>query len=80
MIMWENIEQEYEHNFNKYDESTVTQFGFPYDYGSVMHYSSYGFSTNGEPTIMPLYVYLDDIGQRDGFSATDVDKLDAMYC
>lgn len=42
-----------EHNFNKYDNRTVTDYGIGYDYKSVMHYSSHAFSSNGEPTITP---------------------------
>lgn len=42
-----------EHNFNKYDNRTVTDYGVGYDYKSVMHYSSHAFSRNGEPTITP---------------------------
>lgn len=42
-----------EHNFNKYDNHTVTDYGIGYDYKSVMHYSSHAFSSNGEPTITP---------------------------
>jgi hypothetical protein len=43
-----------EHNFRKYNEATVTNFGVPYDYGSIMHYSAHAFSRNGKPTITPL--------------------------
>ena len=42
-----------ENNFNKYDTSTITNFGVSYDYGSVMHYSAYAFSKNGGITIEP---------------------------
>ena len=42
-----------ENNFLKYDASTITSFGLPYDYGSVMHYEEYAFSKNGEKTIVP---------------------------
>jgi len=43
-----------EHNFRKYSEATVTNFGVQYDYGSIMHYSAHAFSKNGKPTITPL--------------------------
>lgn len=45
-----------EHNFAKYTVDTVTDFGVPYDYGSVMHYPSKAFSKNGNETIIPLKV------------------------
>ncbi|MBD4895290.1 hypothetical protein GUF81_06200, partial [Xanthomonas citri pv. citri] len=70
-IMFDNIEAGAEHNFDKYDATYITQFGYTYDYGSVMHYSAYAFSSNGEKTIVtvdPNAV----IGQRDGLSATDI--------
>lgn len=53
-IHWENIQPGTEHNFNKYTNAQVTHFNTTYDYLSVMHYSAYGFSTNGQPTIEPV--------------------------
>lgn len=56
-IMWENIVKQFEHNFDKYDEKKVTDFEIPYDYGSLLHYPAYGFSKNGEPTIVPKVIF-----------------------
>lgn len=53
-IHWENIRRGREHNFNKYNETFVTDFNVTYDYESVMHYSSRAFSKNGENTIETL--------------------------
>ena len=36
-----------------YPASQITNFGVPYDYASVMHYSAYAFSRNGGKTIEP---------------------------
>ncbi|KAF2352511.1 Peptidase M12A [Trinorchestia longiramus] len=79
-IEWDNIEEGAEHNFDKYDDTYITDFGYPYDYNSVMHYGAFAFSANGLRTIVttdPDYAFV--IGQRDGLSQIDLDKLLAMY-
>lgn len=53
-INWDNIRRGREHNFNKYNETVVSNFNVSYDYSSVMHYSSKAFTSNGEDTIVPL--------------------------
>ncbi|KAL2735847.1 seminal metalloprotease 1-like [Vespula squamosa] len=78
VIHWDNIKPGKEHNFKKYDRNTVTDFGYPYDYDSVMHYSAHAFSANGKETIIPK-VKDAKIGQRNGLSKIDVSKLQAMY-
>ncbi|XP_050737057.1 zinc metalloproteinase nas-13-like [Eriocheir sinensis] len=77
-IMWDNIEAGYEHNFDTYSESIISGFGEDYDYGSVMHYSAYAFSANGEKTIVTLDPNA-VIGQRDDLSQVDLNKLMNMY-
>ncbi|XP_045452566.1 seminal metalloprotease 1-like [Melitaea cinxia] len=78
-IVYENIKPGAEHNFAKYTVDTVTDFGVPYDYGSVMHYPSKAFSKNGNKTIIPLKEDV-KIGQRVGLSESDVLKINRMYC
>ncbi|XP_039745307.1 zinc metalloproteinase nas-4-like [Pararge aegeria] len=78
-IVWENIRPGVEYNFKKYTVDTVTDFGVPYDYGSVMHYTENAFSKNGNNTIVPLQANV-TIGQRKGLSERDVIKLNRMYC
>ncbi|XP_076179786.1 seminal metalloprotease 1 [Ptiloglossa arizonensis] len=77
-INWENVKPGKEHNFNKYDNRTVTDYGIGYDYTSVMHYSSHAFSKNGEPTITPTKEEV-KLGQRKGLSEKDTLKLQKMY-
>ncbi|KAK3855494.1 hypothetical protein Pcinc_038109 [Petrolisthes cinctipes] len=77
-IMWENIEAGHEHNFDKYSDTVIGGFGENYDYGSVMHYSAYAFSDNGQKTIVTVDPNA-DIGQRDGLSQVDLNKLLNMY-
>lgn len=55
-------------NFNKYNESYVSNFGAVYDYNSIMHYSRKAFSKNGKLTIVALKNETAKLGQRIGFS------------
>lgn len=76
-----NIQDGTIHNFNKYDETVVDDFDEEYDYGSVLHYSAYAFSANGEMTIVPLKEEEASgiMGQRRGLSKSDINKLNIMY-
>ncbi|XP_058125691.1 seminal metalloprotease 1-like [Anopheles ziemanni] len=77
-IIWENIQEGREHNFEKFSPRTVTDFNVRYDYGSVMHYSATAFSMNDQPTIVPKDPKA-EIGQRVGLSERDISKLNHMY-
>lgn len=68
-----NVLSGYESNFNKQDYSLAD--GTPYDYDSIMHYGAYSFSSNGQKTIESPQA----IGQRDGFSSSDLCGLNKMY-
>lgn len=78
-IIWENISDGHESNFNKYDESVVTNYGTSYDYESIMHYSGKAFSRNGNFTIVSLNETITALGQRDGLTKKDLIKLNRMY-
>ena len=52
-INYDNIVSGREDNFEKKNPSDVLLHG-SYDYGSVMHYSACGFSSNGWETITPI--------------------------
>ncbi|XP_068445718.1 meprin A subunit beta [Clinocottus analis] len=79
-IMWDRIEPGKEHNFKTYDDSVSSALGVAYDYGSVMHYSKTSFNIATEPTIVTkIPHFMDVIGQRMGFSDSDLAKLNHLY-
>ncbi|XP_033005243.1 astacin-like metalloendopeptidase [Lacerta agilis] len=64
-------------NFEKVDSNNL---GLPYDYGSVMHYGPYDFSSApGKATIVPIPNASVPIGQRIGLSDLDVKKINKLY-
>ena len=75
-ILWENIDEDYRYNFNQHINDGE-DFG-NYDYQSIMHYTAYAFSKNGQPTIIPLEEDV-VIGQRKQLSAKDIAAVNAMY-
>lgn len=75
-IVWENIEEGHQYNFNQYITSGK-DFG-EYDYQSIMHYGPYAFSKNGKQTIFPLVDGV-EIGQRNRLSEKDIAAVNAMY-
>ncbi|XP_034486696.1 low choriolytic enzyme-like [Drosophila innubila] len=78
LINQENIRQSYLKNFRK--ANSTVNFGVEYDYGSIMHYSRKAFSRNGLPTMKAIKKrYGVRMGQRWGFSESDVQKLNRMY-
>lgn len=72
-----NITSGREHNFFIADVNNSTDHG-TYDYGSLMHYSNYAFSSNGQPTITTIPPGI-SIGQRTALSTGDIATLAAMY-
>ncbi|XP_050705249.1 protein SpAN-like [Eriocheir sinensis] len=80
VINYGNIQSGKENNFNKYSTSLINTYGIPYDYSSVMHYGSTGFSNNGRSTIATLYPLAQElIGQRTGLSHRDILLANTMY-
>jgi len=73
-----NIAEDNHSQFAKKKKSQIDYMGSPYDYKSVMHYSSYAFSINRKPTIVDLQGKVIPT-QRDGFSAQDLIQLNKMY-
>ncbi|XP_048452181.1 meprin A subunit beta [Rhincodon typus] len=80
IIVWDRIENGKEHNFNKYNDKESSDLNIPYDYTSVMHYSSTAFNNGTEPTIVTkIAEFSNMIGQRLDFSDYDVQKLNRLY-
>ncbi|XP_034236279.1 zinc metalloproteinase nas-4-like isoform X1 [Thrips palmi] len=77
-INWQHIQSGRNNNFDKADQSTTDGQGVNYDYRSVMHYSAKAFTKDGADTISARG-YGGELGQRDGFSAGDIKKLQTMY-
>ena len=77
-IHWQNILSGYDDNFARYSRAEVTTLSLPYDTGSVMHYESTAFTKNGKPTIQSIKSYK-KLGQRDGLSQLDIQKLNKLY-
>jgi hypothetical protein len=78
-INFENVETGRERNFEKSKKGESTGLGVAYDFGSVMHYSIVAFSKNGKPTILAKVQTSTEIGQRNGLSKKDVEKVRKMY-
>ncbi|XP_078073112.1 meprin A subunit beta [Mustelus asterias] len=79
-IVWDRIEHGKEHNFRKYDDKESDDLNIPYDYTSVMHYSSTAFNNGTEPTIVTKIAdFHNVIGQRLDFSDYDVQRLSRLY-
>lgn len=73
-INWENISEQNQHNYKLRNADLALG---DYDYASIMHYGPYGFSTNGQPTII-CNTHC-DIGQREGLSRGDIAAINEMY-
>ena len=65
------------YNFRKYNVSKIDSLGIPYDYLSVMHYSSNAYGINGLTTIIAKSV--EQLGQRIGHSLLDVRQADSPH-
>jgi hypothetical protein len=66
-INWQNITPGFESNFQK--QPGMTDY-YQYDYDSIMHYPTWAFSRNGQPTIVPIRPGA-SIGQRTKLSYGD---------
>lgn len=68
-----------EHNFVKYTTEDIDTLETSYDYGSLMHYESTAFTSNGLPTIVPRKSANITLGQRNGLSPIDILEIKRYY-
>lgn len=72
-VFYDNIQSGFENNFAIGVNVDITPPPFDtYDYNSVMHYSEYAFSKNGQPTIDAKGT---DIGNRNSISDLDIQTV-----
>jgi len=82
-IMFENVQEDMKHNFEKNPQGALQSFGLPYDFDSVMHYVCDGFSINCLPTIIPVEAkskqWRYNMGKAKELSAADIYKIKKIY-
>ncbi|XP_028400048.1 zinc metalloproteinase nas-15-like [Dendronephthya gigantea] len=78
-IFWNNIIPRMRFNFQKHSSNGVDSLGVGYDYGSVMHYGSYAFSSNRRKTIDSKNPSGRRLGQRNGLSPKDKKQVQLLY-
>lgn len=79
-VYFDNISGGTEHNFQTYVErgNDGAEYTSSLDFGSIMMYSSYAFSKNGQPTITKKDGSTFTT-QRNGLSADDIQGVNQMY-
>ncbi|CAF1378535.1 unnamed protein product [Rotaria magnacalcarata] len=82
-IQTQNIVSGMEHNFDVFSRTDADTLGLSYDYGSIMHYRSDAFSSNGRPTIVPTTSdgknWESKMGRGEKMSNLDIQKLKKYY-
>ncbi|XP_075069570.1 meprin A subunit beta-like [Mixophyes fleayi] len=79
-IVFENIETGKENNFKSYDDKVTSFLNVPYDYTSLMHYTSTAFQNGTGSTVIPKKPrFTNIIGKQMDLSDSDVLKLNRLY-
>ncbi|KAL7833737.1 hypothetical protein AOLI_G00286970 [Acnodon oligacanthus] len=76
-ILYQNIMPGFEYSFQKVYTNNL---GTPYDYNSVMQYPRDAFSSNGQPTMVPIPNPNVPIGISTEMSANDIQRINKLYC
>ncbi|MEP6260783.1 MAG: M12 family metallopeptidase [Gillisia sp.] len=79
-VHFANIQSGREHNFKTYAQNGADgkEFTSSLDFGSIMMYSAYSFSSNGQPTITKTNGSTYSV-QRTALSAGDKEGINSMY-
>ena len=79
-IQWANVQSGTEHNFKTYAQSGFDgkEYTSTLDFGSIMMYGPYSFSSNGKPTITRANGSSYSV-QRTSLSTGDVQGISSMY-
>uniref|UniRef100_A0A8C6TKX4 Metalloendopeptidase n=1 Tax=Neogobius melanostomus TaxID=47308 RepID=A0A8C6TKX4_9GOBI len=75
-VLWGNIIKKQRHNFRL---TWTRNLRTPYDYSSVMHYSSKSFSKNGKPTLVARRPNV-TFGKAKEMSSWDIERVNRLYC
>ncbi|XP_074516016.1 hatching enzyme 1.2-like [Sebastes fasciatus] len=75
-ILTQNIRPGAERNFQK---KNTNNLGTGYDFNSIMHYSKYAFSKNGQPTIVAKRNPDQVLGKAKEMSQTDILRVNKLY-
>ncbi|XP_037607138.1 high choriolytic enzyme 1-like [Sebastes umbrosus] len=76
-INWQNINPQMAYNFYK---QATNNLNTPYNYSSIMHYGRTAFSIQyGKDSITPIPDPNVQIGQRQGMSYWDIERINALY-
>ena len=67
------------YNFHKYDTTRVDSRGVPYDYDSIMHYSSTAFANRAGVRTIVGKNGRTNLGQRYGLSKKDIQQANLLY-
>ena len=80
-VLYENIINGAGFNFQKQQVDAINSLGVPYDYRSIMHYSSDAWSWNGEDTIVtdPDSDFRGLIGDATVLSPFDIAQANLLY-
>nr|BAE97358.1 hatching enzyme [Plecoglossus altivelis altivelis] len=74
-INFQNIDRD---NYKNFDKQDTNNLDTPYDYSSVMHYGRRAFA-QGKDSIIPIPDASVPIGQRQGMSRIDIQRINKLY-